>query len=257
MQILVVEDDALHRAFLKEAVERMLPECDSVFEAGDGLDAIRIAREHQLDSIVMDLQMPAATGVDAAKAVWHERPDTRILFWSNYADEAYVRGVARIVPPGAVYGYLLKSASEERLRLAMRGVFIEDQCVIDREVRGVQQRAQDRLDGLTDLEYEVLLDIALGLTDKVIAARRNLSTRGVQSRLKHLYEKLGVQHAAAGERKGGERKGGATYNARTRAVSVALSRGLLNTGALHTGEEDLRDWLRREQILHSAQNDDS
>jgi len=252
MQILVVEADALHRAFLKEAVERMLPECDRVFEAGDGLDAIRITSEQQLDSIVMDLQMPAATGVDAAKAIWQERPDTRILFWSNYADEAYVRGVARIVPPGAVYGYLLKSASEERLRLAMRGVFIEDQCVIDREVRGVQQRAQDRLDGLTDPEYEVLLDIALGLTDKVIAARRNLSTRGVQSRLKHLYEKLGVEHAAAGER-----KRGATYNARTRAVSVALSRGLLNAGALRTGEEDLTDWLRREKILHSAQNGDS
>jgi DNA-binding NarL/FixJ family response regulator len=251
MRILVVEDDALHRSFLREAVERMLPECNGVIEAGDGADAIRISREHQLDSIVMDLQMPAATGVDAARTIWHERPDTRILFWSNYADEAYVRGVARIVPPGAVYGYLLKSASEERLRLAMRGVFIEDQCVIDREVRGVQQRAQDRLDGLTDPEYEVLLDIALGLTDKVIAARRNLSTRGVQSRLKHLYEKLGVEHAAASER-----RGGATYNARTRAVSVAFSRGLLNAGALRTGEDELADWLSRDAALPGTQNRD-
>jgi DNA-binding NarL/FixJ family response regulator len=238
MRVLVVEDDGLHRAFLREAVERMLPECSDVVEARDGVSAVRAATEQRLDAVVMDLQMPEATGVDAAKAIWRARPDTRILFWSNYADEAYVRGVARIVPPGAVYGYLLKSASEERLRLAMRGVFIEDQCVIDREVRGVQQRAQDRLEGLTDPEYEVLLDIALGLTDRVIAARRNLSTRGVQSRLKHLYEKLGVEH-------GGRRDDawGSTYNARTRALFVAFARGLLNTDALRAGEEDFAGWL--------------
>ncbi len=239
MRVLVVEDDGLHRAFLKGAVERMLPECREVLEAADGVSAARIACDSGLDAVIMDLQMPEATGVDAAKSIWRERPETRILFWSNYADEAYVRGVARIVPQGAVYGYLLKSASEERLRLAMRGVFVEDQCVIDREVRGVQQRAQDRLEGLTDPEYEVLLDIALGLTDKVIAARRNLSTRGVQSRLKHLYEKLGIEHGAGAEGGGW----GSTYNARTRAVCVAFARGLLNPDALRTGEEDLAIWL--------------
>jgi DNA-binding NarL/FixJ family response regulator len=68
----------------------------------------------------MDLQMHPRNGIEAARTIWRERPRTRILFWSNYSDEAYVRGVSRIVPPGAAYGYILKSASDERLRLALR-----------------------------------------------------------------------------------------------------------------------------------------
>jgi len=240
LRILIVENDALHRAFLKSTVEEILPECDSILEADDGTAAIGLARDARPDSVIMDLQMPNGTGVDAAKDIWRRLPGTRILFWSNYADEAYVRGVAKIVPPQAVYGYVLKSASDDRLRLAIRGVFVEDQCVIDREVRGVQQRAVDRLAGLTDSEYDILMDLALGLTDKVMAARRGLSTRGAQARLQHLYEKLGLDH-----REVPEGPWGPVFNSRTRAICVAFSRGLLNVDAIRRGEQEFAAWLEQ------------
>jgi len=238
MFVLVAENDALHRALLKEAVQEMLPDCEAVLEASDGMEAISMAREHQPDFAVLDLQMPNASGVDAAKAIWREKPDTRILFWSNYADEAYVRGVAKIVPPEAVYGYVLKSASEERLRFAICGVFVEDQCVVDREVRGVQQRTESRAQGLTDAEFDILIDLALGLTDKAIAARHGLSIRGAQSRLQHLYEKLGLDHAHPPEPPSEP-----VFNSRTRAIHVAFSRGLLNVEALRREDDQLAEWL--------------
>ncbi|NQW01583.1 MAG: response regulator transcription factor [Rhodospirillales bacterium] len=237
MNVLITEDDPLHRSFLKMAIEHALPECERVFEAEDGLVAIEIVAREEIYGVVMDLQMPRASGVDAAKEIWRKHPDMRILFWSNYADEAYVRGVARIVPSGAVYGYLLKSASEERLELAVRGVFQEDQCIIDREVRGVQQRSANILEGLTDSEFEVLTDIALGMTDKAIAAWRKISTRGVQSRLKHLYEKLGIDQSEV------KPDFGPLFNSRTRAVALAMSRGLLNVDGLGASQEDLEAWL--------------
>ncbi|MEO8243123.1 MAG: DNA-binding response regulator, partial [bacterium] len=59
--------------------------------------------------------MPRKTGVQVAKALWAQQPNLPIIFWSNYADEAYVRGIARIVPPQATYGYILKTASRDRL----------------------------------------------------------------------------------------------------------------------------------------------
>jgi DNA-binding NarL/FixJ family response regulator len=238
MNVLITEDDALHRAFLKTAVEHALPECEQVFEAENGAVAIETVDAHVVHGIIMDLQMPKASGVDAAKEIWHNNPDMRILFWSNYADEAYVRGVSRIVPAGAVYGYLLKSASEERLELAVRGVFMEDQCIIDREVRGVQQRSEDTLEGLTDSEFEVLTDIALGMTDKAIAERRRISTRSVQSRLKHLYEKLCIDQTEVNP------NFGPVFNSRTRAVAVAFSRGLLNVDGLAANQEMMEDWLK-------------
>jgi DNA-binding NarL/FixJ family response regulator len=237
MNVLITEDDALHRAFLKTAVENVLPECEQILEAEDGEIAIQAAAENDIYGIIMDLQMPRASGVDAAKAIWHKNPDMRILFWSNYADEAYVRGVSRIVPAGAVYGYLLKSASEERLELAVRGVFLQDQCIIDREVRGIQQRSADTLQGLTDSEFEVLTDIALGMTDKAIAARRKISTRSVQSRLKHLYEKLCIDASDVNP------EFGPVFNSRTRAIAIAFSRGLLNVEGLAASQKLMDDWM--------------
>ncbi len=233
MNVLIVEDDALHRAFLNEAVRAALPECGQVIEAENGVKGEVQARMAQVEHIVMDLQMNERNGIEAARTIWRERPDTKILFWSNYSDEAYVRGVSRIVPEGATYGYVLKSASEERLKLALRSVFVEAQCVIDREVRGIQQKSLGNSLGFNDVEYEILVDVALGLTDKAIAQRKHLSLRSVQNRLQQLYEKLDVYETPGQGREG-------WFNLRTRAVAVALSRKVLNASAIERAERDLR-----------------
>lgn len=244
MLIMLAEDDALHRSFLHAALERTLQGQCSIYETGDGNETIAMAKERRPDCIVMDLQMPKGSGVEAAKAIWRDRPETRILFWSNFADEAYVRGIAKIVPPDAVYGYILKSASEERLSVAIKGVFIEDQCVIDREVRGVQQRTESRSEGLSNREYEILIDVALGLTDRAIAARHGLSIRGAQCYLQQLYEKLGVSDV--------EQSVAHVFNFRTRALFMALSRGLFNTDTLVREDIRLKSWsgLRKEPGRH-------
>jgi DNA-binding NarL/FixJ family response regulator len=234
MDVLIVEDDALHRSFLQEAVRAALPECGHVVEAENGASGEVQARSARIENVVMDLQMHERNGIEAARTIWRERPDTKILFWSNYSDEAYVRGVARIVPEGATYGYVLKSASEERLKLALRSVFIESQCVIDREVRGIQQKSLGNSLGLSDVEYEILVDVALGLTDKAIAQRKHLSLRSVQNRLQQLYEKLGVYETSGHGNEG-------WFNLRTRAVAVALSRRVLNASAIERAERDLKE----------------
>jgi DNA-binding NarL/FixJ family response regulator len=239
MQVLIVEDDPLHRTYLGEAVRAALPECSDIFEAGNGSAGEKLARQHRDAHIVMDLQMNGRNGIEAARTIWKENPETRILFWSNYADEAYVRGVSRIVPEGAAYGYVLKSASDDKLRLALRSIFVEAQCVIDREVRGLQQKSLGHASGFSESEYEILIDIALGLTDRVIARRRNLSLRSVQNRLQQLYEKLGVY-----QEKGESEEG--RFNLRARAVTVALLRKLLNYSALERADIELNDWISRQ-----------
>lgn len=237
MKVLIVEDDPLHRSYLHEAVNAALPECDTVIEAENGTAGEKLAGDHKSAHIVMDLQMASRNGIEAARTIWKERPETRILFWSNYSDEAYVRGVSRIVPDGAAYGYVLKSASDERLKLALRSIFIECQCVIDREVRGLQQKSLGQANGFTDSEYEILVDIALGLTDRAIAKRRSLSLRSVQNRLQQLYDKLDVYQAAGDEHEDGR------FNLRARAVTIAFLRKLLNYSALERAEAELQEWL--------------
>ncbi|MER8572168.1 response regulator transcription factor [Mesorhizobium sp. M1338] len=241
MLVMIAENDGLHRTFARRTVEQLWPGDVEVIEASDGEDAINLAAEREPPHVVLDLQMPKATGIEVARAIWNRRAGTHILFWSNFADEAYVRGVARIVPPGSVYGYVLKSATEEGMRSALRGVFRDGHCIIDREIRGIQHRVQDRFEGITDGEYESLIDIALGLTDRAIAARRGLSIRGAQSRIKHVYDKLGIVPAEDGA------SDASVFNSRTRAIYLAMARGLINIDALRREQDRLDAWLAKQE----------
>lgn len=234
MKILLVEDDPLHAAFLRDAVAQALPEVSQILTAENGREGETMARR-DVQAVVMDLQMKERNGIDAARTIWSERPDTRILFWSNYADEAYLRGLMRIVPSGSPYGYVLKTAPVQRLHLAMRAVLIEGQVVVDREIHRLQQRQSRPAQGLSESEYSVLLDMALGLPDREIARRRGMSERTVQNRLLALYDKLAVDLPGDAP----------AMNKRVRAVACALASGALNVEALRIAEREMLDWLKR------------
>ncbi|RYI12361.1 MAG: response regulator transcription factor [Acetobacteraceae bacterium] len=235
---LIAEDDPLHRGFLRE----VLGQCDigdyRLVEVDNGDDAIREITDQDARGVILDLQMPRQTGVQVARWIWARTPATPILFWSNYADEAYVRGISRIVPATSAYGYLLKSASRDRLSRAINCVFVDGQNIIDREVRSVQDRRNTRTTSLTETEYEVLLDIAIGLTDHAIAERRHISLRSVQGRLQQLYLKLGLEERPQ------PGAAPAIYNSRGRAVALALIRRLINGRTIEIAEGEYAEEQR-------------
>ncbi|UUP18617.1 response regulator transcription factor [Nitratireductor thuwali] len=240
MKILLVEDDQFHLSYLREAVRQAVPEADEILHAVNGIEGEEKARRHDVPAVVMDLQMKERNGIDAARTIWAERPKTRILFWSNYSDEAYLRGIARIVPAESSYGYVLKTATQERLHLALRAVLVEAQIVVDREIHSVQQRQTRTHDTLTDSEYAVLIDMSLGLSDKWIAKRQGMSLRTVQNRLLSLYDKLGVDSLEGAP-------DDLPINKRTRAFTRALNLRAINAESLESAERDLRKWLQRQQ----------
>ena len=122
---------------------------------------------------------------------------------------------------------------------AVADQFVQPRLAVefDREVRGLQQKSLGQTNGFTDSEYEILVDIALGLTDRAIAKRRSLSLRSVQNRLQQLYDKLDVYQAAGDDHEDGR------FNLRARAVTVAFLRKLLNYSALERAEAELQEWL--------------
>jgi len=234
MKVLIVEDDQFHGSYLQDALSEALPEVTEIISASDGLEGEEAARQPGVDAIVMDLQMADRNGIEAARTIWSERPDSRIMFWSNYADEAYLRGIAKVVPPDTAYGYVLKTASRERLKLSLRAVLIEGQIMVDREIHRQQNRGDIQRARLDDSEYAVLMDLALGLQDRLIAERRGMSLRTVQNRLLSLYEKLGVDS---------DLDAGLTLNKRVRALNRALVTRAINVETLETAQRDLNEWL--------------
>ena len=232
LSIVVAEDNPRDREFLAST----LSEYD-LHIARDGREALEIVNSTDISCIVSDLQMPELNGVELGKKIWQNKPHARIVFWSQYHDEVYLRALTRIIPPETVYGYVLKSNPSQVLRQAIDLVFNGDQCWIDPKVRSVQARGTPGSEHISEAEYEVMYDIALGLTDNMIAQRRYLTRRGVQSRLKLLYQKLGVDRATISDEQLD------AFNPRARAVSIALQRGLINEDELKKAEKQLAQWL--------------
>ncbi|MGR3757911.1 MAG: response regulator [Tranquillimonas sp.] len=233
MRVLLVEDDQFHASYMEDVLAETLPEVTEIFHAVNGEEAEHEARALEIDAVVMDLRMSRRNGIEAARTLWTERPETRILFWSNYADEAYLRGIAAIVPEDSAYGYLLKTAPRDRLKLALRAVLVEGQIMVDREIHRLQRRAVSPRNTLDESEFAVLLDLATGLQDRVIAERRGMSLRTVQNRLLSLYEKLGVDDDVPAD---------LPVNKRVRALNRALVTRTLNIETLETAQRDFQRW---------------
>ncbi len=171
MSILLAESNPTHRHFARQLLDQHFPDYGPVLEVADGASAVQRALTERPGLLVV------------ARQIWAHAPDVKIIFWAQFADETCMRQTFHLIPPETVYGYLLKSASAEQFVHTVRGVLIEEQCIIARDLHRAYVQATDRQTGLTDVEYEALVDIALGLTDQAIAHRRFLSRRGVTSRL--------------------------------------------------------------------------
>jgi len=232
--LIISDDNPRDRRFLAEVLHDFTP-----VVTANAQEALAACQQHTEPWLVTDIQMPGGNGIELARQLWASHNTARVLFWSQHSDETYVRALAKLIPADTVYGYVLKNNPAETLRRAAHAIFAECQCWLDPQVRRVQARSQRKSDALSDAEYEVLIDIALGLTDNTIAARRYLSRRGVQNRLQSLYVKLGANQEADAKLSDGE-----LLNIRARAVALALRRGLLNTFELEKEEQLFKSWLK-------------
>ena len=226
--VLLVEDNARDAEYLATALDGMTHE--SMTSAEAALERF-VARPDAW--LITDIQLPGMSGVELAATVWERVPDTRVVVWSQYDDEIYLRTLTGSIPQEALYGDVLENNPVATLRRAGSSVFVDEQCWIDPQVRFVRAHTRQRSGAISDAEFDALLDVALGMTDQLIARRRFLSTRGVQSRLKSLYAKLGLDRASIDE----------GMNPRSRAVAIALRRGLLNSQELERAEQALGEWM--------------
>jgi len=247
MSILIAEDNEAQRRYLSELLTDKFPEHAPVLEAKDGEEAARMVVESRAALSILDIQMPKLSGVKAARSIWREFPEARIIFWTQFPDEIYINEIRKIVrstTPQPTYGFIHKNNPEERFLRFVAAVLEDGADMIDPAFKDSFQRPL-----LTEFEAEALRYLALGLSNWAIARKCSLSLRGVESRLATLYEKLFTSNSAGTE---GEEYVKLAYNVRTRAFFEALRRGLINSDELDKSEAELEDWITRDRKKFST-----
>jgi DNA-binding NarL/FixJ family response regulator len=197
IRVLVADDQAIVRDGLVTVLD-LSDGVEVVGQAADGGEAVRLAAELHPDVILMDLRMPLLDGAGATARILAERPATRVLVLTTYADDASIAAALRA---GAL-GYLTKDAGRRELLAAVRAA-AEGQAVFDagvgaRLVAGFAPQADDptalrtRFPALTVREADVLALVAQGSANPEIAAALFLTTATVKSYVTAILAKLDV-----------------------------------------------------------------
>lgn len=198
-RILLADDHALVRRGVRLILDQE-PDLVVVAEAGDGAEAVALAREIEVDLVVLDIAMPRMTGLQAAREIGRRtsrgRPP-KMLMLSMHDNEQYFFQALRV----GASGYVLKSVADEDLvaacRAALRGeAFVYPGAMsalvrdhLDRMQRG--ERMPETV--LTEREDEVIKLVAEGLASKEIAHALTISVRTVERHRENILAKLGMR----------------------------------------------------------------
>jgi DNA-binding NarL/FixJ family response regulator len=199
---MVVEDHHIVRQGLVALLET-IPDMTVVAEAADGKQAIGLFRQHRPDVTLMDLRLPAMSGVEAVEQIRREFPLARIIVLTTFDGD---EDIYRALQAGA-RAYLLKGMFGDELMDAIRAVHSGK----SRIPAIVAERLAERMGGpsLTGRELEVLELIVLGNSNKEIGGELAISEATVKTHINSILDKLGVTD-------------------RTQAVRTALQRGIVH-----------------------------
>jgi DNA-binding NarL/FixJ family response regulator len=188
--VLLVDDHSLVRRGFRRMLEDE-SDITVVGEAGDGTEAVRLARELHPQVIVMDCALPGMNGLVATRSILAANPKTAVLMLSMHSEETWVR---QALDAGA-RGYMLKSAVDLELVSAIRRV-LEGEIVLDPQVEQSAALKGERVSGLTVREMEILQFIVDGQSNKEIAAKLGLSANTVAVHRANIMDALGIHKTA-------------------------------------------------------------
>jgi DNA-binding NarL/FixJ family response regulator len=207
ISVMLVDDHALVRSAVRQALSA--PDIEVVGEASTADEALLLAPQLAPDVLLLDLNLPGASGFGLLRELAPRLPGTRIVMLTISNDR---RDLLDAVRNGAA-GYLTKDLSPDALQRAVRGIRSGDlamsramaadviQHLATATNRPVGSEARSDLPGVSAREEEVLALLADGLTDREIAERLGISPRTVETHVGSLLNKLGVRNRAQAARR--------------------------------------------------------
>ena len=192
IRVILADDHSVVRHGL-----RQLLEADGGFavvaETADVPSTLQTVRDRRPDVLILDLNMPGGSSLDAIPQLRREAPDTQIVILTMQSEPAYAR---RALGAG-VLGYVLKDAADDELVEAVRRAAVGQSYLHPR--LGARLAADPQTgppESLSERERQVLRMVALGYTNSEVAERLYLSVRTVETHRAHIQQKLGLRGRA-------------------------------------------------------------
>jgi len=201
IRVLAADDHALLRHGIASLVNAQ-PDMEMVAQAATGREALEQFRQHRPDVVLMDLQMPDMSGIEAMIGIRSEFPDAKIIVLTTYAGDVQV---VRALRAGA-RGYLLKGNVHTDLLEIIRLVHAGQKRIPSEIAAALAAHTGE--DELSAREMDVLRLIAKGNANKEIAAQLSITEETVKSHVTRILDKLGASD-------------------RTHAVTIGLQRGII------------------------------
>ena len=196
ISVLIADDHSLIRQGLKQILE-LEEDIAVIAQASNGSEAVQLAKEHNPDIILMDINMPGTNGLQAIKEIKQDKLECKIIVLTIHEDREYL---FKTLQMGAE-GYVLKDAEPAVLLEAIRSVnsgksYIQSNMTMElvKEFNRVTMHEKEKHEdnNLTSREIEVLELIAEGMINKEIAKKLYISEKTVKNHVSNIFRKLNV-----------------------------------------------------------------
>lgn len=191
----VIADD--HRMF-REGLKALLEDggFNVVGEAENGQEAIRLTRQHNPQVAVLDYSMPVLNGIDAAKEIQRQSPETAVVMLTMYDDERYVLEALKCAVRGFVLKHQTATDLMDAIREVLQGAIYLSPSISAAVVKALMSNNGELDEVLTGRERQVLQLIAEGNTTKDIAGVLHLSVKTAESHRSRIMSKLDLHNIA-------------------------------------------------------------
>lgn len=196
ISVLIADDHSLMREGLKQILE-LEPDIKVIALSSNGEDVVKDALKYKPDVILMDINMPKMSGLDALRRLKDIGVDSKIIMLTIHDSREYLYETIRI----GANGYVLKDADSDALIKAIRDVYngksyiqpsLSELLVKDFNQRDEKSKESTLIDSLTKREYEVLTLIAEGMNNREIAEKLFISEKTVKNHVSNIFKKINV-----------------------------------------------------------------
>ena len=192
-KVMIADDHSLIREGIKQLLE-FDGSIEVISEASNGVECLEKLEVLSPDVLLLDINMPHMNGIDVLKQLKETESDVKVLILTVHNELEYLLKAIDI----GVDGYILKDSESSELKKAIDIICKGENYIQPSLIPALNNQLanrdidKDKIDLLTSREYEVLIQVANGMSNKEIATNLNISERTVKNHISNIFKKIDV-----------------------------------------------------------------